>query len=109
MATVLLIIIYIAFIGLGIPDSLFGTAWPAIYMEFNLPVSAANYVTFLISGGTIISSLLSARLINRYGTAKITAVSTTITAAALLGFFLFQWYILAMLMCNTAWIRGRGN
>lgn len=86
MATVLLIIIYIAFIGLGIPDSLFGTAWPAIYMEFNLPVSAANYVTFLISGGTIISSLLSARLINRYGTAKITAVSTTITAAALLGF-----------------------
>ena len=64
MATVLLIIIYIAFIGLGIPDSLFGTAWPAIYMEFNLPVSAANYVTFLISGGTIISSLLSARLIN---------------------------------------------
>lgn len=86
MATVLLIIIYITFIGLGIPDSLFGTAWPAIYMEFHLPVSYASFVTSIISGGTIISSLLSSQLLRRYGTAKITAVSTALTAGALLGF-----------------------
>lgn len=86
MATVLLIIIYITFIGLGIPDSIFGTAWPAIYMEFGLPVSYANFVTSIISGGTILSSLLSTRLIRRYGTAGITAVSTALTAGALLGF-----------------------
>lgn len=86
MATVLLIIIYITFIGLGIPDSLFGTAWPAIYTEMNLPVSYANFVTSIISGGTIISSLLSNQLLKRYGTAKITAASTALTAGALLGF-----------------------
>lgn len=86
MSTLLLIIIYITFIGLGIPDSLFGTAWPAIYTEFDLPVSWANFVTLTISGGTILSSLLSARLICRFGTGKVTAVSTVMTAAALFGF-----------------------
>lgn len=86
MATILLIIIYIAFIGLGIPDSLFGTAWPAIYREFDLPISAANYVNLLTTTGTVISSLLSARAINKFGTGKVTAVSTSLTAVALLGF-----------------------
>lgn len=90
MATVLLIVIYFAFIGLGLPDSVFGTAWPAIYQEFGVPVSYANFITLLISGGTVISSLISARLINRFGTAKITAVCTSVTAAALLGFSLSQ-------------------
>ena len=84
--TILLIIIYIAFIGLGIPDSLFGTAWPAIYQEFGLPISSANYVTLLISGGTLISSLFAAKIINRFGTAKVTVISTAMTAAALFGF-----------------------
>ena len=86
MMTILLIIIYIAFIGLGIPDSLFGTAWPAIYQEFGLPISSANYVTLLISGGTLISSLFAAKIINRFGTAKVTVISTAMTAAALFGF-----------------------
>lgn len=90
MTLLLLFIIYIAFIGLGIPDSLFGTAWPAISDEFSLPVSWANFVTIIISGGTIISSLLSARIINRFGTAAVTAVSTTMTAFALLGFSVSQ-------------------
>ncbi|GIO40996.1 MFS transporter [Paenibacillus apis] len=97
MATLLLIIIYIAFISLGIPDSLFGTAWPAINQEFGLPVSAAGYVTFIISGCTIISSLISAKVINKYGTGKITAISVVMTAAALLGFSYSQslaWFCL---------------
>lgn len=86
MATLLLILIYIAFVGLGIPDSLFGTAWPAIYPEFGLPVSAAGGVALLVSGCTVASSLVSARVIHRLGTAKVTAISTIMTAAALLGF-----------------------
>ena len=86
MTAILIIVIYIAYIGLGIPDSLFGTAWPAIYTEFNQPIASANYVTFLISGGTVISSLLSASIIKRFGTGRITAFSTALTAAALLGF-----------------------
>ena len=86
MTAVLLVVIYIAFIGLGIPDSLFGAAWPAIYTEMNIPVSWANFVTIIISAGTIVSSLFSVKLINYLGTAKITAVSTTITAVALYGF-----------------------
>jgi len=86
MTTLLLIVIYIAFIGLGIPDSLFGTAWPAIYVEFGLPVASANYVTLLTSGCTILSSLFSPRLTNRFGTEYITLASTAMTAAALLGF-----------------------
>ena len=60
MATLLLILIYIAFVGLGIPDSLFGTAWPAIYPEFGLPVSAAGGVSLMVSGCTVASSLVSA-------------------------------------------------
>lgn len=86
MATVLLIIIYITFIGLGIPDSLFGTAWPSIYPAFGVPISHAGFVTSIISGGTIVSSLLSTRLLWRFGTARVTAVSTAMTAGALLGF-----------------------
>lgn len=86
MAALLLLIIYIAFIGLGIPDSLFGAAWPAIYTEFGIPVSRGSLITMLISGGTIISSLLSAELIRRFGTGRITAFSTSLTAAALFGF-----------------------
>ena len=86
MASVLLIIIYIAFIGLGIPDSMFGAAWPAIYEQFQLPVSWASFVTVITAFGTILSSLFSDRLIRRFGTGRITAFSTTLTAAALLGF-----------------------
>lgn len=86
MATILLIVIYLAFIGLGLPDSLFGTAWPAIYPEFDLPFSMGSIVTIIMTCGTITSSLFSSRVIARFGTGKVTAVSTAMTAAALLGF-----------------------
>ena len=86
MTLLLLCVIYIAFIGLGLPDSLFCTAWPAIYGEFALPLSAANCVTLIVSGGTVISSAMSARVINKFGTYTVTAVSTALTAAALFGF-----------------------
>lgn len=86
MAAILLVVIYIAFIGLGIPDSLFGTAWPAIYSEFRLPISYASFVSVIICCGTIVSSISSARVIRRFGTNVVSAASTAMTAAALLGF-----------------------
>ncbi len=86
MATLLVIVIFITYVGLGIPDSLFGTAWPAIYTEFDLPMSHSNFVTGLMYTGTIISSLLSSRLVNKFGTALVTAFSTALTAVAILGF-----------------------
>lgn len=88
MATLLLIIIYFAFIGLGLPDSLFGTAWPAIYTEFGLPFSFGSMVTMVITCGTVTSSILSTRVIAKFGTGKVTAFSTAMTALALLGFSL---------------------
>lgn len=86
MASFLLIVIYIAFIGLGLPDSLFGTAWPAIYADFNLPLSYGSFISSTVACGTIVSSLLSARLIRKFGTSKVTAFSTLLTAIALIGF-----------------------
>ncbi len=86
MATLLIIIIYIAYISLGIPDSLLGAAWPAIYGEMALPVSYANFITVIHATGTIVSSLLSATVIKRFGTAKVTFMSTLLTCAALLSF-----------------------
>lgn len=88
MTIVLLVVIYVAFVGLGIPDSLFGAAWPAMYADLGLPVSLGSVVTMIISCGTIVSSLSSAAVINRFGTGRVTAVSTVLTAAALLGFSL---------------------
>lgn len=83
MATLLVMIIYMAFIGLGLPDSLFGAAWPAIYAEYKLPFSFGSAVTVVTFLGTTCSSALSARVINRYGTNKVTAFSTALTAVAL--------------------------
>ena len=86
MSTALLLIIYFCFIGLGIPDSLFGAAWPAIYTELDLPISYASIVSFLVSVGTVSASFLSGYLIRALGTRRITWISTAMTAAALLGF-----------------------
>ena len=86
MATILLVFIYIFYIGLGIPDSLLGSAWPAIYGEFHVPVSYASFVSAIISTGTVLSSLFSTKVIARLGTAKVTALSTILTAIALAGF-----------------------
>ena len=62
MIHLLLIIIYISFISLGLPDSLLGSAWPSMYPEFAVPVSYAGMISMIIAAGTIISSLQSDRL-----------------------------------------------
>ncbi len=86
MVSLLLALIYLAFISLGLPDSLLGSAWPAIYTDLNVPLSYAGIVSMLIAGGTIVSSLASDRITRRFGAGLVTAVSVLMTALALFGF-----------------------
>ena len=86
MATILLVFIYIFYIGLGVPDSLLGAACPAIYSELSVPVSYASFISSIISCGTVFSSLFSTRVIAKLGTPRVTVLSTSLTAIALLGF-----------------------
>ena len=86
MVSLLLPIIYVAFISLGLPDSLLGSAWPSMYPQLGVPVSYAGIISMIISLGTIISSLNSDRLTRALGTGKVTAISVGMTAAALFGF-----------------------
>lgn len=86
MYSLLLAIIYVAFVSLGLPDSLIGAGWPAMQEDLGVPVAFAGFVTMIIAGGTIGSSLASERLTRRFGTGLVTAVSVGMTAAALVGF-----------------------
>ena len=86
MISLLLAIIYLAFISLGLPDSLLGSAWPVVHQELNVPLSWSGAVFMIISVGTVISSLNSDRLTRRFGAGKVTACSVALTCAALFGF-----------------------
>lgn len=86
MTQLLLAIIYLAFISLGLPDSLLGSAWPTMYQQFGVPISYAGIISMIISAGTIVSSLQSDRLTKKLGTGKVTAISVAATAVALFGF-----------------------
>ena len=86
MPIILLILIYIAFISLGLPDSLLGSGWSAIHLELNIDNSYMGFVSMVISFGTIISSLLSSKLISRIGTRFVTLGSVFLTVIALFGF-----------------------
>ena len=86
MFHLLLVIIYLSFISLGLPDSLLGSAWPTMYPQLGVPVSYAGIISMIIALGTIISSLQSDRLTRALGTGKVTAISVAMTAAALFGF-----------------------
>ena len=86
MYSVLLAIIYLAFISLGLPDSLAGAGWPVMHADLGVPVSYAGLLTMIIAAGTIVSSLQSDRLTRRFGAGLVTAVSVGMTAVALLGF-----------------------
>ena len=94
----LLVVIYIAFIGLGVPDSLIGSAWPAVHTELNIPIETVSVLTFIISGCTVLSSMFSAKILNKIGTSKVTAFSTAMTAAALIGFSFAEsfWFMIPL-------------
>ena len=97
MFNLLLAVIYLAFISLGLPDSLLGSVWPTIYQEFNVPVSYAGAIFMIISAGTIFSSLQSDRLTKSLGTGKVTAFSVLMTAVALFGFSISHSYWMLVL------------
>jgi len=84
--SLLLAIIYVAFVSLGLPDSLVGAGWPVMHQDLGVPVAFAGIITMIIAGGTILSSLASERMTRRFGAGVVTAVSVGLTAAALVGF-----------------------
>lgn len=86
MTNLLLAVIYAAFISLGLPDALLGSAWPIMYTRMNVPLSYAGIITFTIAMGTVVSSLQSDRLTRRLGAGWVTVISVGLTALALLGF-----------------------
>ena len=94
MYSLLLVFIYIAFVGLGLPDSLLGSAWPVIQGELGVPLSYAGIVTMIISFGTVISSLFSDKVIKKFGAGAVTSVSVLTTAIALFGFSISKSFIL---------------
>lgn len=97
MFSILLLMIYLAFVSLGLPDALLGSAWPIMYQEFAVPVSYSGTVFMIICGGTILSSLNSEKLNRRFGTGKITAISVFLTAIALFGFSISHSFLMLCL------------
>ena len=94
MITILLLaLIYLAFISLGLPDSLLGVAWPVMRGGWNLPLDFAGLIAIPISGSTILSSLISGFTIRKLGTGKVVYISCLLTGGALLGFSLAPSYI----------------
>ena len=88
MFHLLLAVIYLSFIGLGLPDALLGAAWPTIYPQFDIPVSYMGFISTTISIMTVISSLKCDQMIRKFGAGKLTGISTAMTAIAMLGFAL---------------------
>ena len=86
MYSLLLAIIYVAFVSLGLPDSLVGAGWPVMHQDLGVPVAFAGIITMIIALGTIVSSLASERVTLRFGPGVVTATSVGMTAAALVGF-----------------------
>lgn len=86
MVSLLLVVIYLAFISLGLPDSVLGSAWPEMFKYFDVPVSYASVISIIISCGTIISALMSDKLIKKLSTGLIISISILLTCLALFGF-----------------------
>ncbi len=105
MITLLLIVIYLSFISLGLPDSLLGSIWPIAHTDLQVPLSYSGIVFMIISLGTVVSSLQSDRLTKKLGAGVVTAVSVAMTALALFGFGISTNFIL---MCLWAIPYGLG-
>lgn len=94
----LLVVIYLAFISLGLPDSLLGPAWPTMYIDLDVPIHFAGIISMIVAGGTVVSSLFSAPLIARLGVAPVTTGSVLMTALALLGFSFSHHFVFLCLL-----------
>ena len=104
----LLLIIYLAFISLGLPDGVLGSIWPVMRASLDLPLYAAGLIGAIGSIGTVISALSSYRLIHRFGTGKVTLVSVFLTALALLGFSVSS-SLPALMLCSIPLGLGAGS
>ncbi|MGV9182165.1 MFS transporter [Arcanobacterium canis] len=82
----LLAIIYATFISLGLPDQVFGSGWPVIGPALGANSESAGVVSMMATFGTIISAMTSSRLLRRFGTFQVSAVSIALTAFSLLGY-----------------------
>ena len=92
MIHLLLVIIYLSFISLGLPDALLGAAWPIMSQEFTVPLSYAGGISLIIAIGTVVSSLMSDRMTKWLGAGKVTAFSVATTAVAIFGFSVSNQY-----------------
>jgi fucose permease len=108
MAGLLLIIIYLSFISLGLPDSLLGSAWPSMYGALGVPLHYAGFIAMIVAGGTVVSSVFSERVIRRFGTGIVTSISVLMTAAALTGFSLSRGFT-ALCLCAVPLGLGAGS
>ena len=86
MGSLLLAVIYLIFISLGLPDSLLGSGWPSMQVDFGVPSSYAGFVSMTISCMTVISALLSPRMIRKFQTKWIIIASIALTVLGLIGF-----------------------
>ncbi len=105
MVVSLLVVIYLAFISLGLPDALLGSAWPVMYKNLNVSVESAGLITMIASCGTIVSSFFSDNVIRKFGTGLVTLISVLLTAIALI---LISFTANFYLLCGLSIILGIG-
>ncbi len=108
MMGLLLALIYLAFISLGLPDAVLGSAWPVVSKELDVSVASMGVISIIIAAGTIVSSLQCDRMINKIGVHKITAISVAVTAVSMLGFAVSPSYLL-LCICAVPYGLGAGG
>lgn len=108
MATWFLVIIYLAFISLGIPDSLLGAAWPVMWPELGTAFGSAGIISMVVAGGTIVSSLASGSIIEKIGTGKNYSNELLVDSRRVTRVFFCAFSIVACTVGNSSWAR-RGS
>jgi MFS family permease len=94
----LLVVIYVAFVSLGLPDGVLGVAWPAMRADFGQPLAAVGLISIVMTVCGAFSAMFSGRVITRWGTGMVVMLSGVMTGLALLGFSWAPsfWWVLAL-------------
>ena len=94
----LVILAYVAFIALGMPDGLLGVAWPSIRTSFSIPLDAIGMLLTAAVAGYMTSSFLSGPLITRLGVGRVLIASCALTGVGLIGYTLVpEWWMMVLL------------
>ncbi len=94
----LVILSFIAFVALGMPDGLLGVAWPSIRSGFSIPLDALGMFLTALVIGYMTSSFFSGPIVTRFGVGKVLAISCTLTGVALFGYtFVPDWWMMVLL------------